>query len=154
MNNMGCEKARDSIPLLAAGAVDEPELSQVEAHVAVCEACRAEASLAAALFRTRPMPPADLAGRIKSSVRDQSRAVQRPWWGLSAAAVAVLALGIGVMSDTESVPGAVPVYAAESGSTDLWLSDDGLVAGAPTLDDLTDEALEQLLNDLGTGGAA
>jgi hypothetical protein len=38
-----------------------------------------------------------------------------------------------------------------------WVSDDGLIAGAPALDDLSDEALMTLLDELGadgSGGAA
>ena len=70
-------------------------------------------------------------------------------WGM-----AVLALGIGVLGNREVPPAAVPVYAADAGQSELWLSDDGLVAGAPTFDALTDEALEQLLEELGSGGAA
>jgi hypothetical protein len=35
----------------------------------------------------------------------------------------------------------------------LWLADDGLVAGAPSLEELTDEALAQLLEELSVGSA-
>ena len=35
----------------------------------------------------------------------------------------------------------------------LWLSDDGLIAGAPALDALSDEALLQFLDELDVGGA-
>jgi hypothetical protein len=51
----------------------------------------------------------------------------------------------------------VPGYAYEVEEGDLWLSDDGVIAGAATLDGLSDEALAQLLEELtvgASGGAA
>jgi predicted anti-sigma-YlaC factor YlaD len=154
MNDIGCERARELIPLLSAGALQSPDRTSVEAHLGRCSECRQEAELARLLFATRPTPPPDMAERITAAVRQQGRAVRRPWWGLSAAAVAVLALGIGVLSNREVVPISVPVYAADAGQSELWLSDDGLIAGAPSFEALSDEALEQLLNELGPGGAA
>jgi hypothetical protein len=81
--------------------------------------------------------------------------MHRPWWwGISAAAVAALALGIGMSSDgSEQVESAVPGYAFEIEDGDAWLSDDGLIAGAPDLDALSDEALLQFLDELTVGGA-
>ena len=154
MNDIGCDKARELIPLSLAGALQSSDRTSVEAHLAQCGECRQEADLARMLFDTRLAPPEGMAERITVAVRQQGRAVRRPWWGLSAAAVAVLALGIGVLSNREMVPIAVPVYAADTGHGELWLSDDGLIAGAPSFDALSDEALEQLLNELGSGGAA
>ena len=157
MSDIRCEKARESVPLLAAGALEGPDRAALEAHLAVCTECAREAELARLLFSTRPSPPEGLAQRITAAVQREgrlSRAALRPWWGLSAAAVAVLALGIGVMGYRDVPPVAVPVYAADPGGSELWLSDDGLVAGAPSFDALSDEALEQLLNELGSGGAA
>jgi len=154
MNDIGCERARELIPLLSADSVESSERTSVEAHLAQCEECRQEADLSQMLFATRPAPPAGMAERITTAVRQPRRTVRRPLWGISAAAVAVIALGIGVLSNREVVPIAVPVYAADAGPSELWLSDDGLIAGAPSFDALSDEALEQLLNELGTGGAA
>ena len=80
------------------------------------------------------------------------------WWGVSAAAIAALALGIGIVSQQASDPsGDIPAFAREAEEGEIWLSDDGLVAGAPALDDLSDEALLELLDELSnvsTGGAA
>ena len=154
MNDIGCERARELIPLLAVGTLESSDRTSAEAHLTQCGECRQEADLARLLFATRPAPPEGMAERITAAVQRQGRTVHRAWWGLSAAAVAVLALGIGVLSNGEVTPITVPVYAAETGQSGLWLSDDGFIAGAPSFDALSDEALEQLLDELGTGGAA
>jgi ferric-dicitrate binding protein FerR (iron transport regulator) len=154
MKDMQCADAREWIPLLASTELDPSVRQEAEAHVAACADCRREADLVALLMATRSEPPAGLSDSIRVAVGRGRRARSRPWWGFSAAAVAVLALGIGVLSSRDVSPIAVPVYAADTGEGGLWLSEDGLVAGAPALDGLSDEALEQLLSDLGSGGAA
>ena len=157
MKNIGCETARELIPLLAADGLELSDRASVDAHLAGCDECRSEAELAALLFVTRPSPPEGLAESIITAVRFRRGSVRRPWWGMSAAAVAVLALGIGVVGSREPAPLTIPAYAAEAGQGALWLSDDGFIAGAPSLEGLTDEALEQLLDELGSvgsGGAA
>ena len=154
MNDMGCEGARELIPLWVAGATDADESAGVEQHLAACAECRAEAELVRSLFESRPEVPEGLAERIETAVHFQAGAVRRPWWGLAAAAVAVLAIGIGVTGDRSPTLVDVPVYASEDAESELWLSDDGLIAGAASLDQLSDEALEQLLSELAMGGAA
>ena len=154
MNDMGCERTRELLPLWVAGAAGAGEASGVERHLAVCPECSAEADLVRSLFESRPEVPEGLAHRIEAAVRFQTRSVRRPWWGLAAAAVAVLAIGIGVTADRGTTPLDVPLYASEAAESELWVSDDGLIAGAASLDDLSDEALEQLLSELAMGGAA
>jgi hypothetical protein len=67
----------------------------------------------------------------------------------------VLALGIGVSSRSFDASLEVPAYVSEaSAEGPLWLSDDGLIAGAPALDGLTEEALVMLLEEMTGGGAA
>ncbi len=154
MNDIGCETARELIPLLAVHGLDDSDREAVEVHLAGCDECREEAELTSLLFATRASPPEGLAESITSSIRFRRGAVRSPWWGLSAAAVAVLALGIGVVGSEEPASMTIPAYVAEAGQGGFWLSDDGFIAGAPSLDGLTDEALEQLLEELGSGGAA
>lgn len=154
MNDMGCERTRELIPLRAAGAVSADEAAAVDGHLAACAECRAEAQLVQALFESRPPVPTGLPDRIGNAVRFEGRAVRRPWWGIAAAAVAVLAVGIGVMNGADESTLVVPVYASEASESDVWLSDDGVIAGEATLDGLSDEALEQLLTELAMGGAA
>lgn len=153
MTEVRCETARELIPDFVGGRLPAAEASQVAAHLATCGDCRAEAELAGFLYAGRPEVPAALAARVRAAVLADRRPTRRPGWGLAAAAVAVLALGIGVSSrnpaDTRvSVPG----YVAEGTATDAWLSDDGMVAGAPALDGLSDDALRTLLDELGSGG--
>jgi hypothetical protein len=136
------------------------DVALVESHTAACADCRAELEVVRLLYASRPDVPARLIERLSESVA-RSAAASRPahtWWGVSAAAIAALALGIGIMSEAApDATQAVPAFAREAEEGEIWLSDDGLVAGAPALDDLTDEALQQLLDDLtntSTGGVA
>ncbi len=154
---MDCEGTRERIPDLAASRLDEASAASVEDHVRACPECAAELELASALFATRPSVPDGLSGRVTAAVRRDRRRTGRPWWGLAAAAVAALALGIGVASEQPSTDFGAPGFAYELGEEDLWIGDDGLIAGAPALDDLSDEALAQLLDELqagSSGGAA
>jgi hypothetical protein len=69
-----------------------------------------------------------------------------------------VALGIGVISNgrpTVEVAGEVEVPGMVAGVEEgsLWVADDGLVAGAPTLDGLSDQALLLLLEELSAGTA-
>lgn len=170
MSESKCGEVRELLPLYAEGVLGDP--SGVVEHLAVCGDCRAELDLVRALAQSRPLAPADLASVVSASVQADladirvrpttapatARRTVTPWWQLTAAAVAALALGVGVTSNLgspELLP--VPEYASELEEEDLWLSGDGLLAGAPALDALSDEALAQLLDELEfavDGGAA
>jgi predicted anti-sigma-YlaC factor YlaD len=152
--NMSCEAARELIPDRVGGRLDAGEASRVDAHLDSCDACRAEADFVRLLFTSRPVAPRELVSRVRLAVRADTGSVRRPWWGLAAAAVAVLALGIGVASRgaTEArVP--VPGFVAEGTAVNVWFADDGMIAGAPALDGLSDDALQALLDELGSGGS-
>jgi anti-sigma factor RsiW len=142
------------IPELVGGRLSAAETSRVQGHVATCSDCRAELDLVRLLFSTRADVPAGLLERIRQA--SATRRPARTWWGISAAAIAALALGIGIVSSDASAPGTeVPAFVREAEEGEIWVSDDGLVAGAPALDDLSDEALQQLLDELtnvSTGG--
>lgn len=154
MNNLMCESTRELIPDFVGSRADSDQRRLVDEHLLTCAECRAELELAEMLLSSRYEVPADLAERIEQAVRYERHAVRRPWWGVSAAAIAALALGIGVTSRAVSTPVVdVPGYAYEVEEGELWLSDDGVIAGAPMLDGLTDEALNQLLEELSTGSA-
>ncbi len=154
MSDMVCERAREAIPDYVAGALSPAARTEVGTHLKTCDDCRGEAELVAILSVSRPEAPAALAGRIQSALGRRGRMVHRPWWGLAAAAVAALALGIGVSSRQGSSV-EVPAYVAgvDVDEDGLWLSDDGLIAGAPALDGLSDDALEQLLAEMSGGQA-
>lgn len=158
MNQARCETVRERIPDLVAGRLLAAEAAALEAHLAGCGECRSEAELIAGLFTARPAAPAGLSGRIEGTVRFRRRAVARPWWGLAAASVAAVALGIGVVSDSGAPPDEqVPAFVASVGETSPWLGDEGRVGGAPALDGLSEEALLTLLEEMESapsGGAA
>lgn len=156
MSDTGCERAREAIPDLVAERLEAEARIEAEAHLGTCADCREEAELVALLVASRPEVPAGLSRRIDEAVRVRGGAVRRPWWGLAAAAVAVLALGIGVASRQGGPTSELPAYVADTGSEseNLWLSDDGLIAGAPALDALSDDALVQLLDEMSSEGQA
>jgi predicted anti-sigma-YlaC factor YlaD len=159
MSEGHCERVRENLPGFVGGRLAPADAALVEAHLSECSECGDEAALVRLLFDARPAAPAGLSRRIEGSTRMSSRRAYHPWWGVAAASVAALALGIGVIS--RDVPAAddveVPGIVAGVGETSIWVVDDGLVAGAPALEGLSDEALLLLLDELATettGGAA
>lgn len=148
-----CAIVREMIPDLVADRLDPSLAADVEAHASGCAECAEEREIALALFGGRARVPDGLAASVVAAVRRDRRSANRSWWGLSAAAVAALAIGIGISSDPAIVVPVAPEFATELEEGDLWSSDDGLLAGAPALHDLSDEALEELLDQLALGGA-
>lgn len=168
MKNRGCERVKDLLPEWNAGLLDSASREEVEGHLAACVDCRKEADLLRAVLESRPRPPEGLQARIQARVseefsqapagspgkvlplRSRTRKRWAPAWALSAAALAVVSLGIGVLWNGE-VP-EVTVEPLEVASQEplpeAWLWDDGVVAGAPVLDDLTDAELEALLEEM------
>lgn len=148
MSQIECGTVREWLPGHAAHELDVEASAQVEAHVAACDECRAELELVMLLRGSRVTVPSGLAAQITRRVRSERRVIHRPWWGISAAAVAALALGIGFNGSAPGSSAAVADFAYETEEGDLWLSDDGLLAGAPAIDALSDEALVELLDEL------
>ncbi|HSH75772.1 MAG TPA: zf-HC2 domain-containing protein [Longimicrobiales bacterium] len=157
MNDVTCRGIRELIPDFVASRLPEQELEVVELHVAACGDCGAELQLVQMILASRPHAPAGLLDRLTRATALRRGTQSRAWWGLSAAAIAALALGIGISSERGRAPLEVPGFAYEVDEGDVWLSDDGVVAGAPLLEGLSDEALVQLLDELSLaapGGAA
>lgn len=151
-NEMDCGWVRESIPDFVSSTLSSGERERVERHVVACAECRAELELVRVLLASRPTVPVGLLDRIHRVAVADRRAPTRTWWGVSAAAIAALALGIGITSDrSQETSVDVPGFAYEAEEGEIWLSDDGLLAGAPALDDLSDEALLELLDELSTG---
>jgi hypothetical protein len=151
---MKCETVREWVPDYVSGRLARLDDTSVRSHLKACDECRAEVELARLIFESRVDVPDGLANRVRDAVRYDRTSVSRPWWGITAAAVAALALGIGFSSyRPEQSESAIPGYAYELDDENLWLSDDGLIAGAPALDALSDEALLQFLDELDVGGA-
>lgn len=156
MSALDCSTAREMIPDVAGGRADADAGRGVEEHASACDGCRGELRLARALYASRATAPEGLADRVLEGVRHRRRTFHRPWWGVSAAATAALALGIGITSRPAD-EGAPADVAVESEEAELWLSEDGFLAGAPVLDALSDEALAELLESLipaSSGGQA
>ena len=154
MNETECGTVRELIPDFVAGRSAADEVERVERHVRACAECRAELDLVQVLLASRASVPEALLERITRAHLTERRAPARTWWGVSAAAIAALALGIGITSDpTPEAAVEVPGFAQEAEEGEIWLSDDGLLAGAPAFDDLSDEALLQLLDELTVGSA-
>ncbi len=151
-NEPECGWVRESIPDFVNSALSFDERGRVMRHVVECAECGAELELVRALLASRPAVPEGLLARIHRSAVADRRAPTRTWWGVSAAAIAALALGIGITADpTQEADVAIPGFAYEAEAGEIWLSDDGLLAGAPAFGDLSDEALLELLDELSTG---
>ncbi|NJD17819.1 MAG: zf-HC2 domain-containing protein [Gemmatimonadetes bacterium] len=159
MSDTECGVIRESLPALIGGRLAEADAIRVSAHLEACLDCRKEGELLRLLYATRPVVPAGLAPRIEAATRAPRRRASHPWWGLAAASVAAVALGIGVISRETPSPeeSDLPGIVAGAEEAKLWVADDGLVAGAPAREGLTDEDLLMLLEEMGaetTGGAA
>jgi hypothetical protein len=154
MNDERCGSVRELIPDFVGSRLSPADLGVVDGHVIDCRECAAELELAQVILASRPSAPPELLERLVRSVGASRTAPVRTWWAVSAAAIAALALGIGISSDSSlQAPIEVPGYAYEVGEGDVWLSDDGLLAGAPLFDHLSDDALLRLLDELAVGSA-
>jgi len=171
---MKCPEVHDLLPELERGELTLQRRREVEAHLAACGECPecAEArEIVRALIVSRPAVPVGLEARIQAAVRremaadDESGDLLRleprrrrsvPSWALGAAALLMLAVGTPVlMNRMAEVPteydDATIALAEETYAPSVWASDDGLIAGALALDDLSDEALLALLEELEAG---
>ncbi len=157
MSRTKCEWIRELIPDYAAGRLNDDEIALAGLHFADCNECRDELDLVQLVFSSRVMEPEDLADKINAAVHNHRVTGHRQWWGAAAAAVALLAIGLNMIMD-RSGSGDLPLAESEFEieSENLWLTDDALIAGAPMLGGLSDEALRQLLEELivGTSGGA
>ena len=147
MSGNDCERVRDLLPIWVREELDSDDGHFVEEHISVCGECRADAGLLRALRASTPTPPEDLEARVRSSVA--ATPVRRHAWmsrQFAAAAVVVLALGTALIWNQR--PGDGDGVLTEEPLALTWPSDDGFIAGVALLDDLTDEALEELLEEL------
>jgi hypothetical protein len=170
MSTKECQAIQDVLPDLAQGTLEAELEERVLAHLSACAECRHEEGIVRAILAARPEPPVGLQERIQERVREGlaldgagsttgtdgvvsigSRRRWVPTWALSAAAVLVLSLGIGVVWDGRNPPDLTqdPVQVvSEEPLPESWLWDDGLVAGGPVYDGLTDEQLVALIEEL------
>lgn len=144
---MSCESVQDVLPELASGRIGEADRPGVESHVAVCPDCRDTlAALRLLQAATPPAVPPGLESRIRAAVaRRPFWRRPAPAWGLAAAAVLALLLGRSLVPGSRAEP---EILAMGQEDVLVLLPDDGMVAGGPLLDDLTDDELATLLEEL------
>jgi hypothetical protein len=154
MSEMNCEAVADLLPDWIADRLGPAEAARVDAHVRACADCAADAAVVRALRAARPAVPAGLSDRIAAGLREDEVAVPAAggawsgWrrWATSAAAVLVLAVGTFVLRAGD--PAASVDLGAVAVEESVWIADDGIVAGAPVLDGLSEDALAALLEEM------
>jgi anti-sigma factor RsiW len=156
MNPIACADLADRLPDWVAGRLPADQASQVAQHVGACADCAAQAATVHAVLAARAPVPADLAARTLAALRaaeaeprtlrDRRTRHWRSWIG-SAAAVLVLAVGTFVLRDGDS--GESIEVGSMAVDESVWIADDGIVAGAPVLDELSEDALATLLEEMG-----
>ncbi len=174
---MSCDTILDRLPDWVANRLDPVETASIERHLEGCPDCRAEAELLRALRDAGPAQvPVGLEERIHAAARAElaesagtrpipltvesggatgtpgaRRPRSVPSWALGAAAVFVLALGTPLLVDRmEESDASLPVSgepAIDEPIATVWASADGLIAGAPAIESLTDEELALLLEE-------
>ena len=160
MSSENCAIVRELIPEFVINRLGEDELGLVESHISDCFSCREEFELVERIFASRPEVPGTLEESVTRVVIDDLKFsfYRWQWQALSAAAIAALALGIGISLDSpRNAAHNVPDFAHEIEEGGIWLTDDAFVAGAPSFDNLSDEALADLIEELSvvtSGGTA
>lgn len=164
---MDRDEIRDALPDWVGGRL-EPELADVVAKTVEADAdLAAEARLLGLLSEARMPVPVGLAEEVSAAVLRERRTRARgdrsgawrgiglrwnvPTWAVASAALLALALGTLSVMDRAGSDGTgsdALALVLESGYTP-WVADDGTVAGAPTMDGLTEEALASLLEEMG-----
>lgn len=142
-----CAEIRDLLPLSGLGFQGDSDRPDIEAHLRSCAECRAEAQFVARLGKLRPVPPRFiLQGVLDGAVG--SDWVRRPrWQGLSAAAVAILALGMGLLWNSEPTADPLWTLALEPEPT-IWYSEEWIIAGGLVPQALSDDVLRALLQEM------
>ena len=172
---MTCERVCDLLPDWVEGRLEADEAAAIRTHVESCAECAAEAEVVRLIATAGPVSaPEGLEARVvaatlaaardlrvsggsQSDVRPIRPRWAVPQWALGAAAVLVLALGTPLLMDRMAdssdadtiVDTPVEIAAVEDPIATVWASDDGLIAGAPVLETLTDEELALLLEEMG-----
>ncbi len=161
---------RDMLPDLVAGRLDDMRVRRVEAHVEACADCAAELEVLRALTDARQTVPEGLEARIRSAIHEELdpgpdhapepvpeiRLPRRwsrfwsPWTAAIAATIVALVGGTLVLTDhgTNTLTEEEVLALETSAPYGNFPGANGEVAGVATLDDLSDEELEQLLAEM------
>lgn len=161
-----CDQVQDRLPDLAAGRLDPAESTGARLHLESCDDCRAALEVVELLASAPPRAvPTGLEARIAQAVRREvleaptagpaaRRRFQAPRWALAAAAGLALAVATPVLMErmgpasTEVIDETEVTAMLTESLPSPWFSDEGTVAGAPVLDDLSDDALLRLLEEM------
>ncbi|GEM_PF-1010945 len=163
-----CGDALDQLPLRIAGRLAAREARALEEHLSRCAGCAAEVEFLEAVVRARPEPPrafkTSVLGRLRIDDSGVTEAVPARWkwlanrwdgsqrraagWGLSAAALLVLALGIGVVWSEDPVADGDTQFTSALLAPEDEMVEEWMVAGAPVLDGLPDEVLLSLMTEM------
>lgn len=162
---MECTSIQDLLPDLVAERLGPDRRAEVEEHLEGCHSCSDLRGTLEVLAHGRPPVPEGLEDRIQVAARAALAQRMRPsasaptglraWlhrspaWGLAAAAVLALVVGVPLVLPDGDEAGSRFLAMAEEEVGSFWLGDDAMVAGAPALSDLSDEALEELLEEMG-----
>jgi hypothetical protein len=145
-----CGRIRDLLPLALRGPLPPAERGEVEAHIARCEECRSEERFLGRVFEARPRAPGSLAPSVMDAMDQTVGGRMRRGsltWGFRAAAVAVLALGVGVV--WQRMETRDPIWSlALDAPAESWGQEDWLVAGSALLDGVSEETLLALLEEM------
>ncbi len=155
-----CDEVRDLLPLLGPGPRSS-SFANVELHLRDCSECRAEAEFVMRLGELRPEPPISILQGVlgRAAERDLPTAPESRvdgehgvhWrgvsWSLAAAAVAVLALGVGILSGPDPASDPVWMLALEPEPAS-WYGDEWMIAGGPVPEALSDDILRALLEEM------
>lgn len=164
-----CDQIQDRLPEHIGGRLDDAEGAQVRTHLEACDDCRAALEIVELLAAAPPRPvPTGLEARLQAAVRREVverrpqpvaaradlRRPRMPRWALAAAAGLALAVATPVLVErmgpvsTDAVDEAEVTAMLTETLPSPWFNDEGTVAGAPVLDDLSDDALLQLLEEM------
>jgi hypothetical protein len=179
MTRMTCDEVRDLLPEMAREGPPAADRPALEEHLRTCQDCRIELEVLRVVrgaLDSSLQVPAGLEARIQDRIREElpeaaggraglgsgepvgkvvplfPRRLRPPAWALSAAAVVILGLGTAIIlheRGPDLVQDPIVVVASQDPVPEAWLMDDGMVAGAPVFDGLSDEDLEALLEEFG-----
>ena len=152
MSHLSCEYVRDVYPDVMNGIADAALIQSVRAHIAECDDCRADVALLEALHAHQPSVPGSLHERVATAVA-QRRGRQR--FSRSnmamAATLAAALIGGSVILQTQQRAAGRPETTRQA-EAPLGVGfvgvEDAVLSGQGSLDDLSVEQLEKLLEEI------
>ncbi|MBI4409681.1 MAG: zf-HC2 domain-containing protein [Gemmatimonadetes bacterium] len=148
-----CDEIRDVLPTVVSGRAEPATEQAVQAHLAGCEACRAEAELIALLRRHPVAVPNGLEEQVLlAAAGPRQRRASRgflPQLVAVAAAVVLTVLGIRLVRVAEPEPSPVAGFMdTPFQAFGPWAGSGAFTPGSVVLEELTEEQLELLLAEM------